>query len=526
MKRTILLDFATFLTGRFRGGDSRKMTLKKLQSRVLVTFCLLAIAAFAEEPPKVPHSGTVSSTHAEYDGNALILNGHVILNHGLGKMNAEHASLEKQEAGKDFPFSFIHLEKEVFLHLKDNAKLFCEKADLDFITLKGNLYSKDNEKVTYTDLLNQTIPFKLLGKNITLEMSKLETDEKKNTYEIETVTAENAVTVHYNNDYILEAHRAHYRKNKQEQENTSEFSGFITATPKEDSDVCHLHHLGDLIDASKVEIDLIKETLILKDPIGRLVSSLVPHPENSEVRFESDELSWEQSQNTLSLHHNIHVQDSSLGKIDADDHLQLTQKKVEDKTVIQMISTQGKTRLEYIPHNQTTPQVLICHDSMLIDRDKLSAVLLSPEEKGRVLDEKQIYYEEERIASFADRARIDYAIVDSKITPVSLTMTHNIRLFSHLPDAPQRCSLADRLTYSPETHTLILSADPGKRVLFWDEGQSLCIAAQEIHIIQDSKTKEESIKGVGNVKFAFTSQESELLQDIFPFYKREAPHHE
>ena len=497
-----------------------------MKRTILVISCLLTISALAEEPPKTPRSGTVSSTHAEYDGNALILDGHVILNHGLGKMNAEHAALEKQETGKDFPFSFIHLEKEVFLHLKDNAKLFCEKADLDFITLRGFLYSKENEKVTYTDLLNQDIPFKLLGKNIILEMSKLETDEKKNTYEVETVTAENAVTVHYNNDYILEAHRAHYRKNQQEKENTSEFPGFVTATPKDAGDMCHLHHLGDLIDSTKVEIDLIKEMLILKAPIGRLVSSLVPHPENSEVRFEADELRWEQPTNTLSLLNNIHIQDSALGMIDADERLQLTQKKVEDKTVIQTISTQGKTRLEYLASGQTKPQVLICYGSMLLDRDKLSAVLQSPEEKGRVLDEKQIYYEEERIASFAERARIDYAIVDSKITPVSLTMTRNIRLFSHVPDAPKRCSLADRLTYSPETHTLILFADPGKRVLFWDEGQSLCIAAQEVHIIQDSKTKQESIKGVGNVKFAFTSQESELLQDIFPFYKREAPHHE
>lgn len=490
---------------------------------------LLNLAANGEEPPKQPHCGTVSSTHAEYDGNALILNGHVLLDHGLGKMNAEHAALEKQETGKDFPFSFIHLEKDVFLHLKDNAKLFCERADLDFITLRGFLFSKENEKVTYTDLLNQDIPFKLLGKNIVLEMSKNEeTADKKSSYDIESITAQNDVTVHYNNDYILEAHRAHYQKNPHQQtaENTTEFPGLVTATPKDENDVCHLHHLGDLIDAKKVEIDLVKQQLLLTKPIGRLISSLVPHPENSEVRFESDELVWEQPKNTLSLINHIHVRDSALGKIDADQCLQLTQKKLEERSVIQTIATYGKTRLEYVPQNHNTPQVLICHGSMLIDRDKLSAVLQSPEGNGPIPQEKQIYYEEERIASFAEYARIDYAIIESKITPVSLTMMRNIRLFSHLPDAPKRCSIADRLTYSPETRTLILSADPGKRVLFWDEGQSLHIAAQEVHIIQDPKTGEESIKGVGNVKFSFTSQESALLQEIFPFYKSEVPEHE
>lgn len=493
---------------------------------ILILSCLLTLGVCAEDATKPPVSGTVSSTRAEYDGNALHLNGHVVLDHGLGKMNAEFASLEKQETGKDFPFSFIHLENEVFLHLKDNAKLFCEKADLDFIALKGFLFSKENEKVTYTDILSQNIPFKLLGKDIVLEMSKREIDEKKSAYAIEKLTAQNEVTVHYNTDYILEAHRAVYKKTDQEEESDTDFPGKITATPKEEGGVCHLHHGGDLIDASKVEIDLIQEKLILKDPIGRLVSSLVPHPENSEVHFESDELTWEQRTNALSLLHNIHLQDTSLGKIDAEEFLQITQKRVEDKNVIQTISTQGKTRLEYLPLEHKTPQVLICHGSMKIDRDKLSATLLSPEENGRVLDEKQIYYEEEKIASFAERARLDYALIDSKITPVSLTLTHNIRLYSHIPDAPKRCSLADRLTYSPATRTTILYANPGKRVLFWDEKQSLQIAAQEVHITQDPQTKEETIKGVGNVKFSFTSEESTLLKNIFPFYKREAPHHE
>ena len=100
-------------------------------------------------------TGSLSSTDASYDGNALVLTGHVVLDHGLGKMNAEEASLQRQEGGKDFPFSLIHLNKDVLLSLKNNAKLQCESADLDFSALKGLLHAKEGGTVVYTDSIKK-----------------------------------------------------------------------------------------------------------------------------------------------------------------------------------------------------------------------------------------------------------------------------------------------------------------------------------------------------------------------------------
>ena len=45
---------------------------------------------------------------------------------------------------------------------------------------------------------------------------------------------------------------------------------------------------------------------------------------------------------------------------------------------------------------------------MDIDRDKLLATLDSPEKEGRVPLEKQIYYEEEEIGVFSDKAVLEY----------------------------------------------------------------------------------------------------------------------
>jgi hypothetical protein len=71
---------------------------------------LLATPLIANAPA-LSDTGSLSSSDASYDGNSLLLTGHVVLDHGLGKMTAEEASLERQEAGKDFPFSLIQLRK-------------------------------------------------------------------------------------------------------------------------------------------------------------------------------------------------------------------------------------------------------------------------------------------------------------------------------------------------------------------------------------------------------------------------------
>ncbi|MEI8329349.1 MAG: hypothetical protein WCG14_05060, partial [Chlamydiia bacterium] len=101
------------------------------------------------------NEGHVSSTNASYDGSALKLTGHVVLDHGLGRMNAEEASLEKQDVGSDFPFSLIHLHKQVQLTLQNNARLSCDHADLDFLELKGTLSAPVSGLVVFEQQLTK-----------------------------------------------------------------------------------------------------------------------------------------------------------------------------------------------------------------------------------------------------------------------------------------------------------------------------------------------------------------------------------
>src|ERR1700722_6025662 len=114
--------------------------------------CLLALLFGIGSLHAAPDtdSAALSSSNAAYDGNALVLTGHVLLDHGLGKMAADEAKLQRQETGKDFPFSLIQLINNVQLTMKSGAQIHCDGADLDFTSLKGLLSAQNGGKVVYS----------------------------------------------------------------------------------------------------------------------------------------------------------------------------------------------------------------------------------------------------------------------------------------------------------------------------------------------------------------------------------------
>jgi lipopolysaccharide export system protein LptA len=482
-------------------------------------YCLYWLLCTA--PMAIPDTGTLSSTDASYDGSSLLLTGHVCLNHGLGKMTAEEASLQKQEAGKDFPFSLIQLRTDVILSLKDSAKICCGSADLDFTALKGTLLPPENGKVVYTDQIKkrkagQACPLQLSGKSIDLNFSK-QLDGSKTNYEIDQVLAKEEVLIEYADGFQLHAHRALYRKELSSDNKTSkrEFQGVVTAYPQDEESQCRLVHLGDEILADMVDIDLFKSKISLLHPKGVLATAILPHLQTGAIRFQSDYLYWDQEKDLLTLKGNVTIDEPSIGKLITQDELQIVQTEAKGKHLLKSLEAKGDSTLLYKDALQHSHK-LISHGTIHLDRDKLKATVESPSLGGVVPIEKQLYYEEEDIALYADHALIDYSIVDDHIEPSMLSLKGNIRLFSHDPLKPPRLGIADRLTYSITTRTLILSADPGKKVLFWDETQGVHLSAPEVHIVYDAQTKEQNVKGVGAVQFSFTPEEQSKLRRLFP----------
>jgi lipopolysaccharide export system protein LptA len=233
------------------------------------------------------------------------------------------------------------------------------------------------------------------------------------------------------------------------------------------------------------------------------------------MRFSADQLSWNHASGTLILNGNVSIQEAALGTINAAKQLELQYKNVKGKQLLKRLQAQGETLLTYSDPAFSRPHKLLSHGKMEIDRDKLLASLESPEGAS----DKQLYYEEEEMGIFADRALLEYAETGDFLKPISLQLKGNIRLFSHDPKQPPRCGIADRLHYSLATRTLILLANPGSNVLFWDEAQGLRMSASEIHITYEEGSKERMVKGVGKVQLTLTSEEQHRLKQLFPHYK-------
>lgn len=465
-------------------------------------------------------SSAVSSTNASYDGTALVLSGHVTLDHGLGKMTAEEASLDRQEEkGKDFPFGLIHLHREVMLSLESKAQFTCEHAELDFINLKGRLTAKNHEKVRFFDTLYAkkgalACELNLLGEIVDLTFAKQELEGRKTEYAVETLEIKNAVEITYAHDFLLKAGRALYCRN--DKSFSKEFQGTLSVYPQGAQSKCSLLHVGDVVEADEIDLDLLQSQLLLVSPKGTLRSSFLPHSSVEPLTFSCERLCWDQVKNQLQLQGNIHITDPTLGVVQAENQVDIIQAVVKGEKVLQTIHTEGPTTLTYHSEGAQGPSRISCQGVVHIDRNLLQVVLESPIVEGVVPEGEQLHYEEAELFFYADKACLEYAEHKGKLYPTSLTLKERVRLFVHSSEHPASCGLADRLHYSPETQTVVLLAHPGKRVLFWDEEQGLRMSAHEVHITQDPETKKRSIKGVGNLHFTFTPGEDALFQKYFP----------
>jgi lipopolysaccharide export system protein LptA len=425
-------------------------------------------------------TGSISSKNASYDGNGLVLKGDVVLDHSLGMMEADEASLQKQEVGQTFPFSFIHLEKHVSLKLQNDAKLNCDAADLDFATLKGALTSQD--RVIYSDTLKK---LQLLGRTIDLQFIK----RNETAYDIQNIVANDNVELTYANDYVLTTDAVLYQKE------LIDGASRLCSYGKEKS---YLTYQGNQVVADRFDLDIVHTKLLLTNPEGTL-----PSLSKGVVQFTAESLTWDHEQSLLVLKGDPRVLEPQLGTLVSNQEIHLFQTNQK----LAGFKCFGKSTLTYLNAHQ-----LISHGTIFFDRFKQSGYAESPLINGTVPEGLQLYYEEGEMVALADKATIEYTETQEAFSPVSLALKGNVKIFSKSKD---RLGVADRLTYNPTTRTFILGADPGKKVLFVNDQDNLRISAQEVHITQDPVSKKQIVKGVGHVQLALSSEEEFILNKNF-----------
>lgn len=419
-------------------------------------------------------SSSISSERATYDGNALVLKGAVCLQHSLGEMQSGNARLIRQsEAGG---FSRVHLKDAVHIHLKNRGQILCEQADFDFDQLKGKLIPKRGNSIRFENLCSSLVS--LASKEADIEFAK-----KDDSLTVAKIEANRAVHVQYKDDFFLTADSATFSNTK---------TPYIWASPN-----CVLTHCSDQIEADRVEVLPESEKVILTSPTGILTDSA--------IAFSCNKLIWEQTPQILTMKGNVAISDSAVGDMICEDEVEFKQHYKEGKWLVNRITSKGKTELNY-NLNESFLHLLICYGQMQLDHDRLILTLESP-------SEQPLEYYHDKMKLIANHAEMSYSNEEGPIIPEKLLLCGNIELTS--PGDSSRCALADNFSYFPEERRMVLSSKKGN-VLFWDQKQDLKISAKEVHITQSERG--ENIKGIGSVRFAFSSTENELLRKMFPFY--------
>lgn len=430
------------------------------------------------------HIGTsaISSKSASYDGRALMLQGAVEVMHSLGKMESNSARLEKEDP--EGPFSAIHLKDHVLISLNGKGEIACEEADFDFVGMKGCLLSTVGNQVEFSHIG---------GDPLSIQTSKadIEFEEDLDGLKVVKVEALDKVKVLYRNGFALNADRATYSNG-----NTPS----VTASPH-----CILTHNDDQVEASKVELFPEDSKVVLSSPKGKLHPSAFSSIEG--VTFSCKRLIWEHAPQLLTLKGEVLVEDETIGKIRCDDEIELHQKEKEGRWILSTITAKGKTTLNY-QLQKGIEHALVCYGKMHLDQESLTLTLDSPQEKP-------LEYFHDQLKLSAQHAELHYSDETEKVRPYCLQLKKDVHLMSY--EDSSRCAIADEFTYYPDQGKMILSAKENGHVLFWDQNEDLSISAREVHLKRSEKG--DQIKGVGDVRFAFSGTENELLKKVFPFYK-------
>ncbi|NGX37774.1 MAG: hypothetical protein K1000chlam2_00936 [Chlamydiae bacterium] len=446
--------------------------------RLLFLLLILSSLLTAEIP-----TSSISSENASYDGNALVLTGSVNLNHALGRMQAGAARLLKDT--EEGPFSSIRLRDNVLITLKNRGKISCAEADFDFSAMKGKLLPKLGDSIRFINLHSGPL-------SLSSSVAEIEFAKEYDALKVTKIFAHEKVHVQYGKDFVLLADNATY---------LNDVNPHVFASPH-----CVLIHFQDQIEAEKIELFPENSKIILSSPSGKFQPSAFS--KNDGMQFSCDKLVWERAPQILTLRGNISIQDEGIGNIHCDDEVELRQKEQDEKWVLSSITAKGKTELQY--HlSANFKHLLTCYGQMHLDQDRLVLNIESPEDQP-------IEYIHDQMKLRADHATLEYEQEHSAIRPQKLTLNGHVHLFAD--ENALRCAVADQFTYYPELETMVLSAEEGQNVLFWDEIQKLSISAKEVHLSRDEKG--ENFKGVGNVRFAFSSTENALLKKLFPFYQQ------
>ena len=146
------------------------------------------------------------------------------------------------------------------------------------------------------------------------------------------------------------------------------------------------------------------------------------------------------------------------------------------------------------------------------------AQMIWEKELKNILLQKEVEMQSSEFGTVvAERARVQFVEEDNQLIPKFLAAEESVKLSSSSEEL-KRCAVAEKITYDFSSKKTLLAGTKGKKVLLWDERKGVNICADQIEIKRGSSLEDYAFKGIGNVRFGFTSNEHSLLKQLFPFY--------
>lgn len=464
---------------------------------------------------------TLESAQVTYQDKKILLNGHVTIEHDLGKVQAERMVLSTSEDKKLSPES-LEIEEAVSLVFKEGGELNCDSAFLDYKALSGTFRAKDDRFVDYLektfDQSGNIIPMRVKSRQmeVLLENQKQASVNKKFIHELKALED---VTIEYNQEFQAKGDLAHYFRFPHPQKH---FSGMLVLQSQQEDSLCELSQAeGNTIYSPRIEINTETRNLKFMKPKGVLkLNGKIP------LEFSSQSLIWDDQKHLLTFQKNVFINQTGFGNITNDREILIYLHEVEGKQKLRMIDSSGQTKLNYIDSEKQFIHALSCYGKVLVDHEHLQTTLESPrDDKGEVPKDLQIYFSDHYGEIFADQAVLHFEELNGTPELKQILLKGNVKILNrtslNLSDAGEflQYILAERVEFFPKSQQITFIGTKKNRVLFMDEVNSVQISAPALKMIRDPKSQKDSIKGSGDVRFSFLEKELELLRKRFELKK-------
>lgn len=175
-----------------------------------------------DEQAKPLMKGAADKVEFSLDGKIIALHGNATVDHELGKVEAQQMTLTPETEGKKLRLANIKMNEGVKIALQDGGKLSCEEAEIDYHTLTGKFSGGPQEHVTYNEYLKGrdlkvTTAFEVKSRTMGIRLQQ-ENQKESSSIVISQITADNDVSVHYNNDFLAVANHGLYERGNEQQD--------------------------------------------------------------------------------------------------------------------------------------------------------------------------------------------------------------------------------------------------------------------------------------------------------------------